>query len=66
MDLSKILEDVKNKVSGWKTIITAVAALLTAIAAWAAGELSNMQLAVAAFAALEVIFIRLGINKAGK
>ena len=52
-----------NWLSGKKTYLTGIAAILTAIAAKAAGEIDWSQFFMAVGAALQTIWIRAGIAK---
>lgn len=57
---------IREFINGYKTYITAVVAIVTAIVMWSAGEINGEALVVAIFAALQTIFIRAGISKAAK
>ena len=50
---------------GKKAYLTAVAAILGVIAAWASGEVSNKEAIFAVVVAIEAIFLRAGIAKSG-
>ena len=58
-----ILTSIREKISGYKTYIVAVIAIVTAVLAWATGDLSLTELVVAAFAAVQTMFIRAGVAK---
>lgn len=60
MNLSTVREWLKGK----KTYLTAVIGLLTAISAWAAGEIEGTALAAAIWSAVSTICIRAGIGGA--
>lgn len=57
---------IREFVNGYKTYITAVVAVVTAVVAWSANEIGGEALVVAIFAALQTIFIRAGIAKSAK
>lgn len=59
------VKKLREKLNGWKSVLTAVAGMLTATAAWAASELTGAQFVVALFAGIEMIFLRFGIAKSG-
>lgn len=63
MDWLKYLVWFQKLVHGKKTYIVAVIASLTALSAWAAGELTGTQFIAALFAAAQTVFIRAGIAK---
>ncbi len=58
-----ILTRIRETISGYKTYIVAVIAIATAVLAWATGDLSLTELAVAVFAAVQTMFIRAGVAK---
>lgn len=53
---------IKDAIRGKKTYILGCIAVATAIVAWAAGELTDVQFVTAIFVALQTIFIRAGIS----
>lgn len=55
----------RSLLAGRKTYLLAVASILTALVAWADGNISNVQLIQAIYAALATITLRAGIAKAG-
>ncbi len=57
------LTSIREKISGYKTYIVAVIAVMTAILAWATGGLSLTELVIAVFAAVQTMFIRAGVAK---
>lgn len=59
-----MLSGIREWLNGKKAILTAVVGILTALIAWAAGEISTVILVTAVWVALEAIFIRLGVKKA--
>lgn len=60
-----MLTRVKNWFAGKKTILVAIAGAIGAIAAWSVDEVTTKELLVSLFVVVELIFIRLGIKKAG-
>jgi len=57
MTLTKIREFLKGK----KAYITAAVGLLGAVAAWADGQIDNMEMLTALWVAAQVVFLRAGI-----
>lgn len=57
---------IREFVNGYKTYITAVIAVVTAVVAWSASEINGQALVVAIFAALQTVFIRAGVAKSAK
>ena len=55
-----ILQKIRDAVDGYKTYITAVIGILTAVLAWNAGELTNWETLTAIWVAVQIIFIRSG------
>jgi hypothetical protein len=58
-----MLEKIRNAVYGKKTYILSCVALVTALVAWASGELTDVQFVTAIFVALQTMFLRAGIAK---
>ena len=58
-----ILTRIREGISGYKTYIVAVIAVVAAVLAWATGDLTLTELAVAVFAAVQTMFIRAGVAK---
>ncbi len=58
-----MLTTIRKAINGKKTYILGTVAVVTAIVAWAAGGLDDLQLIGAVFAALQSMFIRAGIAK---
>ena len=50
---------------GKKTYITAIAGALAAVGGWLGGEMSIVGMFQSVWAALSVVFIRLGVTKSG-
>ena len=59
-----ILTRIKKFIDGYKTYATAIAAVVIAVAAWAGGELTNVQFGASLFAAAQTLWIRAAIAKA--
>jgi hypothetical protein len=55
---------VRDFLKGKKAYITAAIGLLGAIAAWADGQIDGVGLAAAAWAAVQAVFLRIGMQKA--
>lgn len=66
MELLEYIKRFKKLIDGWKTHITAVCGWLTALSAWAAGNLTDAQFIAATYACLAAIFLRSGVAKALK
>ena len=56
------LASIRAFLQGKKAYITAVIGVLGAVAAWASGQITNMELLVAIWAAVSMIFIRSGVT----
>jgi len=53
---------VKEALRGYKTYLTALAAIITALVAWSSDAIAAQELVVAVFAALQTMFLRAGIE----
>lgn len=60
-----IFTKIREAIAGKKTYILAVVALLTALVSWATSDISTTEFIVAAYAALQTMFLRAGVAKAG-
>jgi len=57
------ISDIREFLKGKKTYLSAAIGLLTAVSAWAVGEIDGLALAAAIWIALQTSFIRAGIGK---
>ncbi|KKL20338.1 hypothetical protein LCGC14_2456430 [marine sediment metagenome] len=58
-----VLTSIREKISGYKTYIVAVIAILTALVAWSSDTITLTGLVGAIFAAVQTMFIRAGVAK---
>ena len=61
-----MLKKIRNAIKGKKTYLTGCAAILVAVVAWSASEVTNVELATAIFIALQTMFVRAGITEKEK
>ena len=58
-----VLTSIREKISGYKTYIVAVIAIVTAVLAWSGDTITLTGLVGAIFAAVQTMFIRAGVAK---
>ena len=58
-----MLTAIKDAISGKKTYILGCVAVVSAVVAWAVGELTSLQCISAVFVAVQTMFVRAGIKK---
>ena len=59
----KMLDGVRERLSGIKTYLVTVGAIVTAFAAWIGGDLTTEKLVALVFAAVTAMTMRAGIKK---
>jgi len=63
--VTDMIDKIKKAISGKKLYITAGLAFVTALVSWSSDAITTTQFVEATFAAVGMIFLRVGVQKSG-